>query len=296
MPSLVQGPSPHAVALRYNGALSAPARQPMSRSFSPRSVPTNAWKLWHKDAARLCLRLGWTWGVLWCIGVPAMALLLTRALPPGLGWLLCLLALQIASVLCQPIFQHALDRAAAGHAPAAMDDAALAVAEITENRRWFVGRSLGQVVAFISMMAIAAVLTLMSGPSDEPKTTGEAQHALTMLLFFVLTPIVFRAGGILSFHYWLRVRHRIEASVASKLHSNADLLNPGVLWWGVLSLAGLFYVASHLDFIALVLFAALQLYHAAYVRCAYHDIFEGGTGVEAKVAQAVLTPASALQA
>ncbi len=262
-----------------------------NQTFSPRKVEKGAWRLWHKDAVRLMGRLGLFWIVLWCGGLPALAYVLFQAFEGTIGYLISMYFMQVLGVLAQPVLAHALDKAASGHPPAPAEAFKSALLEITANPKWFLLRMGGQMVALVVFLLFLLVLiTFLSSASANgaPAPSVNAPYyngMVNLVICMVLTPIVLRMGGMMGFYYYLRIRHGLDTRTSIRLNAISEQKNGPILWISVLSVFAIFLIVSNMGLLSLFLLPALHWYHAAYLRCAYHDIFEGGTGVEEKVAQ-----------
>jgi hypothetical protein len=94
-------------------------------------------------------------------------------------------------------------------------------------------------------------------------------------------PGCWQKGGLLSFRPWLVRRLGMTEEMASQYQLLALLRNSRQLMMANVSLCALtFIVLVTLP----ILLPILELYWAAVARCAWHDIFEGGTGLEVRKA------------
>lgn len=277
----------------------------MSKTFNPRSVPADAWKTWNKDAFKTIRRLGVGWGMLWLVCLPGLAWALVSYLgAPGWGLMLGYVAALFAGALAQPLLAHAVDRAANGQPPSPVDDAMSAALEISGNPSWLRSSLIRQAVGVVIFVAIILVFALlaMAAPVDPDQASKEGNvwtvwdGASSMLSFFVWVPTVFRRGGMMGFNYYLELRHSLPGELADALNEKARMLNASSLMAASLLLIGSCMLISNLSVLALLLYPIAQLHHAAVLRCAYHDIFEGGTGVKEKVVEKVPAGMAAIPA
>ena len=262
----------------------------MSNTFKPRAAGNTAWKTWHKDAFRLMGRVGVVWLALWTVvgvGIAWQAAMLTKH---SAGYLLVLLSAQMVGVLAYPVIQAALDQAARAERVSLLSAFRQAVMEMVAQKEWFLRRVAGQVVTFLLMILVMVVVPLLLrnvGSEDAPAPpTDPLNPVVTIVAFFTAVPIFLRKHGTLDFRYWLTVRHNIPASITPLLQNLAQLLNPKSFLLGSFSLMGLYLLLSFSMWavVMLVFLPLLQWYHCAFIRCAYHDVFEDGTGLTEKAA------------
>lgn len=98
-----------------------------------------------------------------------------------------------------------------------------------------------------------------------------------------LMPLVWQKHGITSLRSWLARRHGLPADIADQLQYLARRKNPDLM-------LRLSFLTTGVGFGALIfapfLLPAFEIYHAAVMRCAWHDLFDGDTRVEAFAPQA----------
>ena len=123
-----------------------------------------------------------------------------------------------------------------------------------------------------------------TAPTDAPASPHPLNRAGTLMVFLVAVPLFLRSHGLFDFSYWLEVRHGADQQITQTLHDKAKLLNARVIMHAVFMFAGALMLLTSHPVMTLMALPALQLFLAAFTRCAYHDIFEGGTGVKDKVA------------
>lgn len=259
----------------------------MSRSFSPRRLDTDAWKGWHKDALRLMGRTGVVVVALWGLCVVGLAFLLHRLTGNSAVYLLALLGMQFAGVFTQPLIQRCLDQVAEGHrlnVGQALTDAGH---EISQSWGWFRRRLVGQVIVALVLLTITVLVVVLASNDASDKTTASdpLNPVVQLVIHLAMVPAILRNHGLMDFDYWLRGRHGIEVSMANALYQDAHTKNRTAMMMSALGFVALFIASSQIALVALVVLPLIQWYHAAYTRCAYHDIFEDGTGLKAPVAQ-----------
>lgn len=270
----------------------------MSNTMSPRAAGPDALKRWNKDAWRLIARLGLGWGVLWCLGLPALALWAGEGLGinPGVSILLVLYLAQVAGVVLEPIRYRALDRAAAGKPADPFADMGAGLMEVASRKDWYGRRVVGQLLAFVLLMSITAAVVMIASSSDSEAPAKSSSSLISLsqnlMTFMLMVPVILRRDGMLSFDFFLRGRHGLSNDLADNLLLRARLLNRAALGFGVLILLAAFLLLNNITLVGLWLMPVFSWYHSAFTRCAYHDIFEGGTGVEEKVAKKVESAAS----
>lgn len=270
----------------------------MAHALDPRIAGPDAWKTWHKDAWRLLGRLGVSWVVLWCGAWALVVLGLVRA-GQGTAWfLLAFPFMQVLGVLAQPLLQRAMDQAAVGQPLDAGRAIAAARDDLRGARGWLAGRLLGQGLTTLAMVGVIAAASWL-GDGDSAARPGRENPlfpAVNLLLFLVFVPAVLRMNGLMDYHYWLRVRHGLGLGPACTLNDRAMERNRLATWTVVVGMAGSLVLLSILPVVALFGMPLFQLFHAALTRCAYHDLFEGGTGLAARSTQTAAQPAAAVRA
>ncbi len=261
----------------------------MTSTFDPRSLEPNAWKRWHKDAFRLLGRVGVAWFALWCSVVVAALYLVADATRGSLAYLGAMLVLQGIGVLLQPVLQHALDQAASAQRVSLGLAFKQAYGDINAFPKWFRKRLVGQLGAFAIMLAtlIGIVLALSAIRTETPSTSSIADPlagVVTLLVFLINVPNLLRKHGAMDFRYWLTGRHGFSDTLAEHLQNVAFARNLRSASLSAMSMIGLYLLVglSPWNVVSLVALPLMQWYHAAYLRCAYHDIFEGGTGLTEK--------------
>jgi len=263
----------------------------MSKTFQPRQVESDAWKTWHKDAFRLIGRVGVVYLALWILIVSGIAWQAAMATSGSAWFLLALVGAQILGVLSQPFLQAVLDQAARAERISVLPAAQQATGELLHQWNWFARRIGGQVVAFVVITIVMVgipLLLLASGHTPDSNSTPSNPNPLTpvasVVVFFSATPLFLRKHGILDFRYWLRVRHGSPEVVSSLLHAIAQQRNAPVFFKAVGGLMAIYFAVALLFTPVVLLVAApiLQWYLSAYVRCAYHDVFEDGMGLTEK--------------
>lgn len=266
----------------------------MSKTFQPRQVESDAWKTWHKDSLRLIGRVGVVWLALWILVVSGVAWQAAMATKGSAWFLLVLMMAQMLGVLSQPFIQAVLDQAARAERISIPAAAQQAAGELLYQWRWFARRIGGQVVAFLVVTAFMVglpLLLLAAGQSPESSATPSNPNPLTpvasLVVFFSATPLFLRKHGILDFRYWLRVRHGTPEVLSPLLHAVAQQRNAPVFLKAVAGLMAIYFVIALLfsPVALLVAVPILQWYLSAYVRCAYYDVFEDGTGLTEKAKQ-----------
>lgn len=259
----------------------------MSRSFSPRRLDTDAWKGWHKDALRLMGRTGVVVVALWGLCVVGLAFLLNRLTGNSAVYLLALLGMQFAGVFTQPLIQRCLDQVAEGHRLNVGQALTETGHEISRSWGWFRRRLVGQVIAALVLLTITVLVVVLASNDASDKTTASdpLNPVVQLVIHLAMVPAILRNHGLMDFDYWLRGRHGIEPAVANALFMEARSKNSPSMLVSVLGFVALFLASSHVALVGLVALPLIQWYHAAYTRCAYHDIFEDGTGLKAPVAQ-----------
>lgn len=274
----------------------------MSKTFAPRSVDPSAWKAWHKDALKLMGRVGLGWLLLWGLVLPAGAYQVSMATKdaPVLFFAL-LLILQVAGAAVLPVLYQALDRAARNESMAFGAVLAATVAEMKANPGYLRRQLAYQAVVFAVVCAVLALVFGLASlsepdPSAPPRAANPYGVPSSLLVAFVFMPTMLRRFGAMSFQYWFEARHGLGKDMSEHLQRQAQSLNQNVFLFGFLSLFAIYLVGVQLPFVSLLVLPALHWYFAAYARCAYHDVFEGGTGVEEKETVRALSPSPVLQA
>ena len=270
----------------------------MARSFEPRPVGVDAWKEWHRGAWRLLVQMGFAWLAIWTVALPLGILLLQRM---GVG-LAAIFALPVLGVLVQPVLQRALDQAATGGPVCVSKTCRLASLDLRSQWKWFAFRaSAAMALMFMALLFIGlmGMWSAASGANALPSSRfpeGVLNPVVNSLVYLIVVPALSSMNGFLSFDYWLRVRHGADGPQSLMLQWANRRANGRCMFLAFVSLAVLFGVAVSWPLAAVALLPVLQWYHAAFVRCAYHDIFEDGMGIEEPAFPTQNVPAMALPA
>lgn len=261
---------------------------PMSRSFEPRQLDRHAWVGWHKDALRLMGRVGVLYAAGWIVLTFGITYGVWQLMGNGAGYVVAMGVMLGLGVLIEPLHQRALDPLAEGHRMDAFGAARLALADIATNKGWFFKRFLWQLFA-MSVWLGFLLATILLGDGLSQGASGKVGHPLepmsNLLVLLTIFPIFLRRNGTLSFAYWLQVRYGIQAAEAHVLNDRATHKNIRSAMATTATLLLLFWVGGLVWWVALVALPLLRLYYAAYLRCAYHDLFEDGTGLKDPVAE-----------
>jgi len=263
----------------------------MSLTFEPRSAGPGAWKGWHKDAARLVGRVGIVTAGLWCVLlVGALAGLAALTDQSGLAFLMAMVGVQLLGTLLEPVMQAALTQAADGQRVSLFSAFRTAVAEWKDGSGWLLPRLRNQIVANLVVIMLALLVMYAwqpAAPESSAANTDPNEWGTTfiLLIFCVITPTSLRQNGIMDFRYWLVGKYGMSKVLSQGYHLRAQMNNLKSFLCAALSLVGMYLVVGLAPWtvVALVGLPILQWYQAAYLRCAYHDIFEGGTGLKEKV-------------
>lgn len=256
----------------------------MSKTFDPREVEPQAIKRWAKDSGTLLGRLGLSWIVAWGLCLPMLAWFVDQAVG-NTGWIVvAFFFMQVVGIVSQPVLQHALDQAADGLKPGIGGPVILAFQEIASHRQWLTRRVVGQMIALFILFWFTVIGVWLAANSAGEATPPPVPHPLnrtaSLLVFLAVVPLFLRKHGLFDFSYWLQVRHGADRHTSDSLQYRARTLNHKFLFPAVLMWAGLYLLLSSHPVLTLMTMPVMQVAVSAMARCAYHDIFEGGTGVK----------------
>lgn len=258
----------------------------MSRSFEPRQLDRHAWIGWHKDALRLMGRVGVLYAAGWIILAFGATYAVWQLMGNGAGYLVAMVVMLGLGVLIDPLLQRALDPVAEGHRMDLFSSTKLAAMDIATNKSWFFQRFLGQIGALTLWLCFATALYFMGDGQNTPKTEAHPLEPMVNLLVMLsLLPIFMRRNGSFNFSHWLMVRYGISAMESKILNDRATQKNGTSALLTAVTLLAIFWAVTFFWWMALVTLPLFRLYYAAYLRCAYHDLFEDGTGLKEPVAE-----------
>lgn len=257
----------------------------MSKTFSPRDAGPDAWKKWHKDSFRLFGRMG-----------PLTVFIFSFVvLSFGLGashfsdslFLLSVILMQCFGVILMIFCQHLVGQAFDNERPSFIRAAAITWMDIQSNPGYVFRRFAGQFGFFVLFIAFSIFFFMMSGGLADLDTAQSASSSSspfsgtsTMMAF----PIILQRHGTMSFSYWLAFKYGMSRSMATHYQNLAINKNPNSLSLASLINLVIYVIIGSLPFplVSMILLSVFILYHASYIRCAYHDIFEDGTGLKEK--------------
>lgn len=235
-----------------------------------------------RDGARLLWRVSTGWMLVW-FGI-AVACLYTFGTSP---------AFLLIAALSAPAFDmHVLmlDRAARNrnHAGDAFLEAwSMLVARRMVYLRSAITRIVWSLVIVGVYVTILLALVKLAGKPPEASTPQTSPPWLTLFGinwlqwgWIGILPAAWQRGGIISFRPWLVRRLGADEAIASQLQSLARRRNPSDLLSLMFYLIGIGCLSITFAPFLLPIF---DVYFAAVMRCAYHDIFEGGTKIESPV-------------
>lgn len=262
----------------------------MAKNFEPRQVEPKALTRWAKDSGTLLSRLGPAWVLGWGLGLPLLVWLVDRSTSDmgGLVLLIVMFSMQLIGVLCQPFLQHALDQANAGGRPGPGWALSTTCMEMMSQRRWFGRRVLGQVGAITALLVVSlSFMLLIQSMASPDETEAVLAHPLNrpagLLVWLVCVPMLLRSHGVFDFSYWLQARHGADDQTNRMLQEKSKTMNAPTLIGGVLVFVAAVMIATAHPLLCLMGLPLIQMFMAAFTRCAYHDIFEGGTGIKQTV-------------
>lgn len=268
----------------------------MNNSLSPRNAGDDAWKNWFKDGLRTFLRLGPI-----RIGALCLALILICMGAAGAArgsfaiFLLMLPVMLFVGLVSMIYCQQLADQAAEGERASLIHAGIHTWVQILSNPRWlivnFIWQILAAIVLLAFLLAITALLSFLASslagpPSDELANEAPltlAHSARVMLYFLVGLPTLLQPRSPMRFSYWISFKHGADLETEIRLETLAQALNRPSLTIASFSFFIAFLLTGSLPLpVGLFAFPMFLFLHAAIVRCAYHDIFEDGTGLKEK--------------
>lgn len=262
----------------------------MSKTFTPRNAGPGAWKTWHRDSVRTMARVGpFNTGIL-CVIVTAISIgaaYLHTSISPLLFFVVAPL-MPCLGVLFMIFCQNLVSPAAEGGKASLVEAAFMTWMEVQANPGWVLRRFRGQllVTVFFILVFVAFIAIVLStgNPAAAEKSSSPSIliSASTMALFFSVFPVFLQLRGPSSFSYWLGFKHGMSLDLSHHHQDQAHEKNPLSLSFSSLSFFFIYAVLGSIVPLSLILYPVFTLYHAAYTRCAYHDIFEDGTGLKEK--------------
>lgn len=249
----------------------------MTQALEPRHVDPGAVSHWMRDGLRLTWRVAAGWLLVWY----ALAIL---ALLAG-GWTLAFVLIVGLSMPAFDTHVLMLDRAAANQ-HGLLAGLREAGAMLARRRQLYLWAGLWRMAISVIALGLWLGLLQLLGAGDAPGQGGSALPPWAKVLglnwmawgWAGLLPLVWQRHGITSFLGWLGRRHALPDEVADQLQWLARRKNPSLIFWLSFFLTGCGFLPL---IFAPFLLPAFDIYHAAVMRCAWHDLFDGNTRVQA---------------
>ncbi len=253
----------------------------MSNTLEPRQTEHNAYKTWMKDGARLVWRLSSSWMIVWFI----FATTVLYSNPKAAFFLIPLTPVFFDFHLAM------LDRSASNKTgfTGALEEL---LKLIRDRKNIYIKEGLIRLfwvsLFFLSAFLFTHLLTSISDPDTITQETAKASSSLPpwvnlfgidwgawMFAWFI--PACWQKHGMYSFRPWLVRRLGADEETSDLYHQMVRQKNWPQLFRLLLGIMAVIFLV--LTFCPILL-PIVEVWWVATIRCAYHDIFDGGTKIE----------------
>lgn len=280
-----------------------------SNRLDPKTLPTDNWKQWHRDALRMWKRTGLLTQLAFIVMMAGASAIGGHIVLANINMVLLVVPVMMGLGFgLIPVQMRVLSRARRGEDPSPVEDLVAGLSDTVSNPKWWLR---GVLVALAWALGILAFIVLLSpSPDEQTDATRRAATALDLASMAMTYATIYlwalKPRGFLGMDYFLEVREGLSRDLAKNLELLAGGRNPVLIFMAASTLAmgvmmtlllvRILAAGPTFAWLGLVIFPLITWHAAGVTLCAWHDIFDPDGGLAEKQKVSALEPAHTLPA